>query len=92
MTRGEFRGNYIAILGKADIINESISFMEVSASSGTLKGYNGKTFDTMTIRVKQYDEEIAYFDINSNFKEETDKIKEVMNLLDEIIEGIKEVV
>ncbi|MGM9535037.1 MAG: hypothetical protein ACI3VR_07280 [Intestinibacter sp.] len=92
MTRAEFRGSFIAILGKADVINESISFIEVSASMGTLKGYDGKSFDTMTVRVKQYEKDIAYFDISSGFEEQTNQIKDILALLNELIDGIKEVI
>lgn len=92
MTRAEFRGSFIAILGKADVINESISFIEVSATMKTLKGYNGKSFDTMTVRVEQYEKDIAYFDISSNFEKETNQIKDILTLLDDIIDGIKEVI
>ena len=93
MTRAEFRTNFMAILEKADIINENIEFMNVDADFYTQKSTSdGHVFDTIGVRVYEYEKCVHRFHLHSSFKSDTDKIKEILALLDEIIDGIKEVI
>ena len=92
MTRTEFRANFMAILEKADIINENIAFIEVRAELSTAKRENGMIFDVISVRVQQYKKTTHFFDLHSSFRSDTDQIKDIFVLLDGFIEGIKEVI
>lgn len=91
MTRMKFRANFMKILEKADTINENIEFVRVNVNFSTLKGTDGETFDTISVYIEQYEKSDINFYITS-YEEYEEKTKEVLTLLDEFIEGIKEVI
>lgn len=91
MTRAKFRANFLKILEKTDMINDNIEFVKVNANLSTLKGTDGETFDTISVFIEQYEKADIHFYITS-YEEYEEKTKEVLTLLDEFIEGIKEVI
>lgn len=91
MTRTEFRANFAKILEKADTVNENIEFVRVNVDFSSLKGKDGETFDTISVFIEQYEKPDIHFYITS-YEEYKEKVKEVLTLLDEFIEGIKEVI
>lgn len=92
MTNQEFREEANKLFDKAEYINENSGFISASLELHHLKGLDNKPFYSLTLRIDQYKTKDTFLYTSTGSGDTARTILEMHQVLDAVIEGIKEVV
>lgn len=90
MTNQEFRKEANKLFDKVEYINENSGFISAFLELHHLKG--DKPFYSLTLRIDQYKTKDTFLYTSTGSRDTARTILEMHQALDEIVEGIKEVV
>lgn len=91
MTNQEFRKEANKLFDKVEYINENSGFISAFLGLHHLKGID-KPFYSLTLRIDQYKTKDTFLYTSTGSRDTARTILEMHQALDEIVEGIKEVV
>lgn len=91
MTNQEFREEANKLFDKVEYINENSSFISAYLELHHLKDVN-ESFYSLTLRMDHYKTKDAFLYASQRTKNAVARITEMNQTLDDVIEGIKEVV
>ena len=91
MTNQEFREEANKLFNKVEYINENSGFISAFLGLHHLKGLD-KPFCSLTLRIDQYKTKDTFLYTSTGSRDTARTILEMHQVLDAVIEGIKEVV
>ena len=91
MTNQEFRKEANKLFDKVEYINENSGFISASLELHHLKGID-KPFYSLTLRIDQYKTKDAFLYTSTGSRDTEYTISKMHQVLDAVIEGVKEVV
>lgn len=92
MTNQEFRVKALGLFAKAEYINENSGFISASLELHHLKGLNNEPFYSLTLRTDLYRTKDTFLYASTGSKDTEYAILKMHQVLDAVIEGVKEVV
>ena len=91
MTNQEFREEASKLFNKVEYINENSGFISAFLELHHLKGID-KPFYSLTLRIDQYKTKDKFLYTSTGSRDTARTILEMHQVLDAVIEGVKEVV
>lgn len=92
MTNQEFRKEANKLFDKAEYINENSGFISASLELHHLKGLDNEPFYSLTLRTDLYRTKDTFLYTSTGSRDTARTILEMHQVLDAVIEGVKEVV
>ena len=92
MTNQEFRKEVNKLFDKVEYINENSGFISASLELHHLKGLDNEPFYSLTLRIDQYKTKDTFLYTSTGSRDTARTILEMHQVLDAVIEGVKEVV
>ena len=92
MTNQEFRKEADKLFDKVEYINENSGFISAFLELHYLKGVDDKPFYSLTLRIDQYKTKDTFLYTSTGSRDTAKTISEMHQVLDAVIEGIKEVI
>ncbi|MEW3513765.1 hypothetical protein AB1I65_21760 [Clostridium butyricum] len=92
MTNQEFRKEAAKLFDKAEYINENSGFVSASLELHHLKGLDNEPFYSLTLRIDQYKTKDTFLYTSTGSRDTEYTISKMHQVLDAVIEGVKEVV
>nr|DAK61917.1 MAG TPA: hypothetical protein [Caudoviricetes sp.] len=92
MTNQEFRKEANKLFDKVEYINENSGFISASLELHHLKGLNNEPFYSLTLRTDLYRTKDTFLYASTGSKDTEYAILKMHQVLDAVIEGVKEVV
>lgn len=92
MTNQEFRAEANKLFDKVEYINENSGFISAFLELHYLKGVDDKPFYSLTLRIDQYKTKDTFLYTSTGSRDTAKTISEMHQVLDAVIEGIKEVI
>lgn len=92
MTNQEFRKEAAKLFDKAEYINENSGFISASLELHHLKGLDNEPFYSLTLRTDLYRTKDTFLYTSTGSRDTARTILEMHQVLDAVIEGVKEVV
>lgn len=92
MTNQEFRKEAAKLFDKAEYINENSVFVSASLELHHLKGLDNEPFYSLTLRIDQYKTKDTFLYTSTGSRDTEYTISKMHQVLDAVIEGVKEVV
>ena len=92
MTNQEFRKEAAKLFDKAEYINENSGFISASLELHHLKGLDNEPFYSLTLRIDQHKTKGTFLYTSTGSRDTEYTISKMHQVLDAVIEGVKEVV
>jgi len=91
MTNQDFRVKSLGIFAKAEFINENIDFAKVEINL-SLQISKGESYYIISASIYEYNTKVHYMVFTSAAYNALENLRDISDLLDNYIEGIREVI
>lgn len=91
MTNQEFRVKALGLFAKAEYINDNLEFAKIGMDL-SLQVNKGESYYALTISIEEYNKKVHYIVLASAGYNVATNLHDISDLLDNYIEGIKEVI
>lgn len=91
MTNQEFRVKALGLFAKAEYINDNLEFAKIGMDL-SLQVSKGESYYALTVSIEEYDKKVHYIVLTSAGYNVVTNLHDISDLLDNYIEGIKEVI
>ena len=91
MSNQEFRVKALGLFAKAEYINDNLEFAKIGMDL-SLQVNKGESYYALTISIEEYNKKVHYIVLTSAGYNVATNLHDISDLLDNYIEGIKEVI
>ena len=91
MTNQEIRVKALGLFAKAEYINDNLEFVKAEMNL-SLQVSKGESYYALTVSIREYGEKVHYIVVTSAAYNVITNLHDISDLLDNYIEGIKEVI